>query len=789
MGEVYRARDPRLNRDVAIKVLPADRVGDDDRRRRFVQEAHAASALNHPHIVTIYEIESANGNDFIVMEYVRGKSLDALIPRHGMRLSELLRIAIPVADALAAAHARGIIHRDLKPANVMVGADGAVKVLDFGLAKLIGREDADEAELTHTADVALSVPGTIAGTAAYMSPEQATAGTVDARSDVFSFGAMLYEMVTGVRAFAGASAADTLSAVLRAQPKPPTALVPGVPTDLEKVVLRCLRKDPERRFQHMVDVKLALQEIKEDSESGTAAVIVPSKRRSRLIGVLAAGGVLVSGLAAWWLWRHPEGEAPPLRVVPLTALNGQEVHPTFSPDGDQVAFSWDGGVHGTSDIYVKLVGSSEVRQLTTDPAFDTIPRWSPDGRRIAFLRLQPGSEDGRIHVMSALGGPDSTLSDLSTNYQFAWSPDGRVIAAPRVERDGDKFSSAIYIVPADGGDPRALTRTKRPATDWAPAFSPNGRRLAYVSCTGVESTCDVYVLDLDAAYRPTGPPRQLTRHPGEIRGLAWSRDGHSVLYGRNPHGGLGHLWRVAVAGDRPAERLEAAGLGAMEPATVLSRDRVAFTRSFFDVDIYRLQPDRSPEPVVAGSFADFQPQFSPDGGRIAFGTARAGEVSEIWVAAADGSRARQLTAGPGRFQGAPHWSPDGRRIAFDSEGNDGQWHIWTIDAEGGPPHQITKDPGNQNVPTWSRDGRTIYFNAERGMGRELWRIPEGGGTAVRVTSDGRGDIHMGIESADGKSVVYQPTDGESPLARVVAEWRSDAATCEVRQADCLFCYV
>jgi serine/threonine protein kinase len=201
MGEVYRARDPRLNREVAIKVLPADRVGDEGRRRRFVQEAHAASALNHPHIITIHEIESADGNDFIVMEYVRGKSLDAVIPRQGMRLGDVLRIAIPVAEALAAAHARGIIHRDLKPANVMVGADGAVKVLDFGLAKLIGREDVQEADLTHTADLALSVPGTIAGTAAYMSPEQATGGKVDARSDIFSFGAMLYEMVTGVRAF------------------------------------------------------------------------------------------------------------------------------------------------------------------------------------------------------------------------------------------------------------------------------------------------------------------------------------------------------------------------------------------------------------------------------------------------------------------------------------------------------------------------------------------------------------------------------------------------------------
>ena len=389
MGEVYRARDPRLNREVAIKVLPADRVGDEDRRRRFVQEAHAASALNHPHIITIHEIEAADGNDFIVMEYVRGKSLDALIPRHGMRLGEVLRIAIPVADALAAAHARGIIHRDLKPANVMVGADGAVKVLDFGLAKLIGREDAEEAELTHTADVALSVPGTIAGTAAYMSPEQATGATVDARSDIFSFGAMLYEMVTGVRAFAGASTADTLAAVLRAQPKPPTAIVPGVPTDLEKVILRCLRKDPERRFQHMADVKVALQEIKEDSESGmTAPASVGRARRRAPIAALVAVALVIVGGTAWLLPRldrRPQAPAP-MRPVALTSLSGWEFYPTFSPDGEQVAFSWNGTKQDNWDVYVTLVGSSDVRRLTSDSAEDARPTWSPDGRQIAFVR-------------------------------------------------------------------------------------------------------------------------------------------------------------------------------------------------------------------------------------------------------------------------------------------------------------------------------------------------------------------------------------------------------------------
>ena len=392
MGEVYRARDPRLNREVAIKVLPADRVSDEDRRRRFVQEAHAASALNHPHIITIHEIESANGHDFIVMEYVRGKSLDALIPRHGLRLGEVLRIAIPVADALAAAHARGIIHRDLKPANVMVGTDGAVKVLDFGLAKLSGSDDAADDHLTHTADGGLSAPGTIAGTAAYMSPEQATGGPVDARSDIFSFGALLYEMVTGARAFAGTSTADTLSAVIRAQPKAPSAIVANVPSDLEKVILRCLRKDPPRRYQHIDDVKVALEDIKEESESGVTARAPVVRSRRGPIAALVAAALVIVGATAWLLLpshRRPEAPAP-MRTLPLTSLTGSELYPTFSPDGEQVAFSWNGTKQDNWDVYVTLVGSSDVRRLTSDPAedaqADVVARRAPDRVRSATRR-------------------------------------------------------------------------------------------------------------------------------------------------------------------------------------------------------------------------------------------------------------------------------------------------------------------------------------------------------------------------------------------------------------------
>ena len=390
--------------------------------------------------------------------------------------------------------------------------------------------------------------------------------------------------------------------------------------------MRCLRKDPERRFQHIGDVKVALQEIKEESESGTAAATVPNKRRGRLIGALVASAVLVAGLTAWRLWPHPEAEAPPLRVVPLTALNGNEGEPTFSPDGEQVAFSWDGGVYNTSDIYVKLVGSPEVRQLTTDPAFDVTPSWSPDGRRIAFLRFPQGGAEGRIHLISPLGGIATKLTDFPTQEQLAWSPDGRSLAAARLDQPGISNSTGIFAIPIDGGEPRALTQTKRPASNLSPAFSPDGRRLAYMCCPDVgRPTCNVCVLDLDATYRPAGAPRRLTADPVAVRGLRWSRDGHSIIYGTQPFPGLAYLWRIAAAGNVPAERIEVAGVGAMDPAPALSRNRLAFTRSFHDIDVYRFRPGGAPEPVVVSPFGDFQAQVSPDGRHIAFSTSRSGE--------------------------------------------------------------------------------------------------------------------------------------------------------------------
>jgi len=358
MGEVWKARDTRLGRIVAIKVLLPEKLKDPERNRRFVQEAKAASALSHPNIVMVHDIGTEGDVTYLVMEYIDGSPLDALIPRGGCSLKEILNIATQMAGAIANAHAAGTIHRDLKPANVMVTPDRLVKVLDFGLAKLVEPPplSGDDKTMPQT------IEGTVMGTVAYMSPEQAEGKPLDARSDVFSFGSLLYEMCTGLRAFRGDSQAGVMAAVLREDPIPVRALRPDLPDELGRIVMRCLRKDPSRRVQSIIDLKLALDELK-DETTATAGVTAISMTAARsntngarrlvavalLIAVVAAAGLLL-------LWRGPFGpDSVPqaLQPVPLTSYPGDERWASFSPDARQVAVVWTGEKDDNMDIYVK----------------------------------------------------------------------------------------------------------------------------------------------------------------------------------------------------------------------------------------------------------------------------------------------------------------------------------------------------------------------------------------------------------------------------------------------------
>jgi eukaryotic-like serine/threonine-protein kinase len=330
MGVVYKAHDTRLNRFVAIKFLPADKLGDPERKRRFIQEAQAASALNHTNIIAIHEVAVENGTDFIVMEYVQGKTLDALIPRKGMRVNEMLKLATQIADALSKAHGAGIVHRDPKPGNVMVTEDSLVKVLDFGLAKLT--EVSDSADAATATVQSHTDEGTIVGTISYMSPEQAEGKKADARSDIFSLGAVIYEMVTGQRAFQGDSKMSTHAAILNQEPTPVSQRVPGTPRELERIINRCLRKDPNRRFQIMADLKVTLEELKEESDSGALTKVQAPARSTHMKWFWAGAGIVVAAIAVVLSLFHGTGRKPATapQVVPLTSYAGIEQSPSFS---------------------------------------------------------------------------------------------------------------------------------------------------------------------------------------------------------------------------------------------------------------------------------------------------------------------------------------------------------------------------------------------------------------------------------------------------------------------------
>ena len=415
MGEVYEAQDARLGRRVALKILPPSLIANEEGRRRFVQEAQLASSLHHPNIVTIFDIGSANETEYLAMELVRGRTLDTLIPNKGLRLADALRYSIQITDALAAAHAAGIVHRDLKPGNIMVSDQDQIKILDFGLATLVQHGLVAAGDDTRVQPAIETGVGTILGTVAYMSPEQAEGKKVDARSDIFSFGAILYEMLSGQRAFRGDSTPATLAAVINLEPRPLTNISEGVPQPIERLVSRCLRKDLARRAQHASDVKIALEELRDDSVSGVlAGARTPERRRQGWAIGGAAAVVVISlvGTAAWW-WPRTAPAPASFLSTPLTSLPGSEANPAFSPDGSQVAFGWQPEDTRWPDVYVQLINGSGARlRLANDGHVRDYPSWSPDGRFIALWGNRELEDAIHLNLISPLGGPERTVPHL-----------------------------------------------------------------------------------------------------------------------------------------------------------------------------------------------------------------------------------------------------------------------------------------------------------------------------------------------------------------------------------------
>ena len=783
MGVVYKARDTQLGRLVALKFLRTELSKDPLALERLKREARAASALDHPNIVTIHEIGEQNGRTFIVMERVVGRPLNELIPRTGMRLTEALGVAAQVAGALTAAHAAGIVHRDLKPANIMVDAQGRVKVLDFGLAKrsapaVTVAAGAGEAVDTLTVDQPATEEGIILGSVPYMSPEQAEGKPLDARSDIFSFGAVLYEMITGQRAFRGESRASTLAAVVEKEPPPLNQISSTTPPELDRLVARCLRKDVHRRSQHMADVKLALDELRADSESSAKRT---APRRGWWWAVAAV--ICITAAGVFSILRPSGGSTESaLREAPLTSNPGIERSPSFSPDGNQVAFAWNGEKQDNLDIYVKLIGPGAPLRLTTNPADDDSPAWSPDGRTIAFLR-EVGAERFEVYAIPALGGPERKLVDiflpgkrvgwLSAPF-LAWLPDSKGIIF--CHKDSPEHPPSLFLFRTDTYERRQLTfPTAGSDGDSAAALSPDGSALVFARASGI-LPFDLYRLALTKEFAPAGEPERITHDNSPIGGVTWSSSAREIVYSL-----FDGLWRIPFSrfGGRPGkpQRIEPIGHG-FSPAVSREGRRLAFVRtSGGDLDIWRAAipdfgksggkstPSIAPARFISSTRAEFAAQYSPDGNKIAFESERGGSL-EIWVCQSDSSKCVQMTSFGGHLTGVPHWSPDGRRISFYHRVNE-KAQIFTVNAEGGPSQRLTDDAYDEFYSNWSRDGRWIYFSSNRSGIDQVWKMPSAGGPAAQMTRNGGWAM---AESPDGKYLYYtRSRDPNSGLWRIPAE--------------------
>ena len=711
MGEVFVAEDLKLHRSVALKILPAAFTLDPERRQRFEREARIVGALNHPNIVTLHSVETSDDQLFITMELVRGAVLANRIPREGMRVTEFLDLAIPMADALAAAHGSGVVHRDLKPHNVMVTEDGRIKVLDFGLAQADALIDQGGSELTHR----LTQEGHVVGTFAYMAPEQAEGRRVDTRSDIFSLGAVFYQMLAGEPPFKGDTAVSTLAAVIKDDPRRLSDLRHDVPRDLTRLVTRCLAKDPNRRYQTAADLRTDLEDLKLDLSAGfvDAAVVGQARPKARTGKWLAVPIVLavVAVLAiVGYRAREPAPTVPTLdgSFVRLTSRTGEELFPSVSPDGEFVAYA--SRAAGNWDIYLHRVGGERPINLSDDSASaDSEPAFSPDGRTIAFRSERDG---GGIFVMGATGENVKRLSTVGHNP--SWSPAGDEILT-NVDLITDPMARTVakeqlWAIEVSSGKRRLVTPNDAVQASW----SPNGHRIAY---WGVHrgGQRDIWTIAASGA-----DPKLVTDDNAIDWNPVWSPDGRH-LYFASERGGTMNLWRVAI--DERSGDIR----GAFEPVTTPSAysqhlsfarngQRLAYVEVARRVHLQRLSFDPTREQVVDAPSWILQdarpvknPHLSTDGKTFVFDSVE-GSQEDLFLVRADGTGLRRLTD-DGFKDRAPRWSPDGQQILFLSD-RSGQYDVWRMNPDGSGVEQVSFIKGERwaQAPVWSPDGNRIMVN-------------------------------------------------------------------------------
>jgi Tol biopolymer transport system component/tRNA A-37 threonylcarbamoyl transferase component Bud32 len=721
MGEVYRARDRKLERDVALKILPERLVTDPRALARFEREAKAVAALSHPNILSIFDFGNENETAFAAMELLEGETLAARLARGALPLRKSLDIATQVARGLAAAHERGIVHRDLKPDNVFLIRDGRVKILDFGIARQVGIEalaSSSEVDTTPPQGPA-TAPGTILGTVGYMAPEQVRAQPFDQRCDIFSLGVILYEMLTGHRAFQGASPIETMSAILREEPPEIESMPEGVSPALARLLRRCLEKRPQARFHSAADLAFALEALADPSAAAGSAREVGSAvpLRFAVPASLAAGAM--AGIAALLLLRGitTPPTPDPVRVRPLT-FSGRDSEPAASPDGRLVAYS--SSRDGRGRIWLKQVAGGVEAPLTEGP--DRRPRFAADGSSVFFLRNE-GRQQSLYRVAVVGGSPRKVLDDVQ---EAEPAPDGRILAFVRYQTaQNSRGTAQLRTFDLSSGVEELLVED--PANDLLfPRFSPDGKRLAVVrgNAAGNGSEWDVLTIDLE---RHTNRSVTIEGTRGPLAGLAWLGDS-----------GKGDEVVLAMSGSVVGDVSGA-------PSRVVRADLRTGRRTtlFWASDLF----------VVAGRGENFSSLAPLGPGTLLFDqTTRLQNLREVPIGnAPSAGLARELTSGGGRDR-QPAYSPDGRSVLLSSN-QSGNLDLWMLDLATGSRRQLTDDPAQDWDPAFTPDGRSVLWSSDRGGHLEIWIAKTDGSAARQVSQDGA-DAENPTMTRDGRWIVY-----------------------------------
>jgi serine/threonine protein kinase len=754
MGEVFRARDTRLNRDVAIKVLPKDFVAEGDRMRRFEQEAKTLAALNHPNVLTIHDAGVHEGAPYLVSELLEGKTMREEMNGNALLLRKATDYALQIAHGLAAAHGKGIVHRDLKPENIFITKDGRVKILDFGLAKLRTNPQSPTVRIDADAAINSTEPGLVMGTPAYMSPEQVRGEPADHRADIFAFGAVLYEMLSGTRAFRRETAVASMNAVLSDEPAGLSTTT--IPPALERVVRRCLEKQPDSRFQSAKDLSFAIEMASSGSQQSTrSAVPGPTSYKARRL--LAAGALLVTfvtGFLVHKLWSPGRAfTAPSIRYF---TYSGRDYSPAASADGKRVCFSSDRD--GIKQIWVKDVASGWEKALTSGA--DDFPRFSRDGSAILFTRAL-GMNRSLFRVQS-FGGEPSKVVDGAL---FAdWSPDGRQVVFVRWPGDAD---SVVSIVNFDGSGEKLLHRFVDQRCS-APRWSPDGKTIAAsINISGRPQS--LALIDVQTG-RTTFLPAP---HPyNQLSSVAWDNGSRNLIFmqGESPSAlvGQGSLFRQHVHSGRFQKLLWSAAHGRVFDC-LPSGDIVMEVRSPRENlrELSMTAADTKTRSLTLGNSTDRQPCYSPDGGEIVFSSNRSGNL-EVWSISRKDAVVRRLTDHPAA-DWDPAFSPDGKRLVWSS-GRSGNLEIWIADADGAAPRQVTQDRFAAENPTMTKDGQWIVHSSAHPDKVGIWKIhPDGSGatqlakspTAANPEVSPDGKYVAWIENVRGALVVIRVTEVES----------------------------